>query len=194
MKEKMLAKVNQVRKNNRGFTLVELIIVVAIIAVLAAVLAPQYIRYVERSRESNDIQVATHIMRGTTAAVTDPQNKVPSGVQYTVTWTSGTSLSVQSTGLTGSRAPASGTGTLTAADKAAGKQILSSVLEVMGWTGTPAESSSGSGTWSATLDTTQKVQAESAGGLSAPFTFTFDSETGGIDVTSANWVTIGVAP
>ena len=42
------------RKNNKGFTLVELIIVVAIIAVLSAVAAPQYIKYVERSRQGVD--------------------------------------------------------------------------------------------------------------------------------------------
>ena len=40
----------KMRCNNKGFTLVELIIVVAIIAVLSAVSAPQYIKYVERSR------------------------------------------------------------------------------------------------------------------------------------------------
>lgn len=40
------------RLSNRGFTLVELIIVIAIIAVLGAVLAPQYIKYVDRSRET----------------------------------------------------------------------------------------------------------------------------------------------
>lgn len=41
--------------NNKGFSLVELIIVIAIMAVLIGVLAPQYIKYVERSRESADL-------------------------------------------------------------------------------------------------------------------------------------------
>lgn len=41
-------------KNNKGFTLVELIIVIAVVAVLSAVIAPQYITYIERSRISTD--------------------------------------------------------------------------------------------------------------------------------------------
>ena len=40
----------QLRRNNKGFTLVELIVVIAIIAILTAVAAPQYVKYVERSR------------------------------------------------------------------------------------------------------------------------------------------------
>jgi type IV pilus assembly protein PilA len=43
------------KMNNKGFSLVELIIVIAIMAILVGVLAPQFIKYVEQSRESTDI-------------------------------------------------------------------------------------------------------------------------------------------
>ncbi len=45
---------NEKKMNNKGFSLVELIIVIAIMAVLIAVLAPQYMRYVERGRAASD--------------------------------------------------------------------------------------------------------------------------------------------
>ena len=47
-------KLKEKKLNNKGFSLVELIIVIAIMAVLIGVLAPQYLKYVEKSRVSTD--------------------------------------------------------------------------------------------------------------------------------------------
>jgi len=59
------------KKNNNGFSLVELIIVIAIMAVLVGVLAPQFIKYVEQSRRSRDIQTAQEIRESVLAAIAD---------------------------------------------------------------------------------------------------------------------------
>jgi len=48
-------------RENKGFSLVELIITIAVMAVLIAVLAPVFIKYVEQSRRSRDIQTADQI-------------------------------------------------------------------------------------------------------------------------------------
>ena len=50
------------RENNKGFSLVELIIVVAMMAVVMALLVPQYIRYVEKTRVRQDDAVVKHLM------------------------------------------------------------------------------------------------------------------------------------
>ena len=87
----LVLKANQTlkknRRNNKGFTLVELIIVIAIIAVLAAVLAPQYIRYVERSRYSTDLNAVNEIAHAMEVASVGDGITTPTGDSLTVTTT-----------------------------------------------------------------------------------------------------------
>lgn len=59
------------KTNNKGFSLVELIIVVAIMAILIGVLAPQYIKYVERSRVAADENIADSVMAAVQSALAD---------------------------------------------------------------------------------------------------------------------------
>ncbi len=61
------------KKNNNGFSLVELIIVIAIMAVLVGVLAPQFIKYVEQSRRSRDVSTAQEIREAVLADIADNQ-------------------------------------------------------------------------------------------------------------------------
>ena len=77
---------------NKGFSLVELIIVIAIMAVLVVVLAPQFIKFVEKGRESTDLQNVTEIK---TAVETYAADRALAGeVPITITITGGTTKTI----------------------------------------------------------------------------------------------------
>ena len=56
------------RKYNRGVTLVELIIVIAIMAILVGITVPAFTKYIEKSRKSKDIYTADQIARAVNTA------------------------------------------------------------------------------------------------------------------------------
>ena len=59
------------KTNNKGFSLVELIVVIAIMAVLIVVAAPQFLKYVEDSRRAKDIQMASSLHTAYLADIAD---------------------------------------------------------------------------------------------------------------------------
>ena len=89
-------KLKEKKLNNKGFSLVELIIVIAIMAVLIGVLAPQYLKYVERSRNSTDQDNAAAIESA--LQVWGAETIIPSGE---TAFTAGTyTVTVTNTGAT----------------------------------------------------------------------------------------------
>lgn len=66
------AKLDSIRKNKKGFSLVELIIVVAIMVALIAVLAPSYVKYLQRSRDAALQTACEEYVTALKTALADP--------------------------------------------------------------------------------------------------------------------------
>ncbi len=77
------------QKKNKGFTLMEVIVVIAILAILAAVAVPTITGYIEESRKTADLQVATNIVRTTQNVVALNSVALPNDGVIEVIWATG---------------------------------------------------------------------------------------------------------
>ncbi len=75
------------KMNNKGFSLVELIIVIAIMAILIAVLAPQFLRYVEKSRLQSDNSALGEVANAVKVAVANDAINKEISVAVNPNWT-----------------------------------------------------------------------------------------------------------
>lgn len=88
----MLNWLRERKKDNKGFTLVELIIVIAILAILVGLLAPQYMKYVEKSRKSTDVSNLERLVEAVKIASADTDYNIPAGTYDIVISTSKTTV------------------------------------------------------------------------------------------------------
>ncbi len=88
------------RLHNHGFSLVEIIIVIAIMAILAAAVAPALLRYINKSRKAVDIETAQTIFEAANLAAVSADSEVGAG--WAVAATTSNSASVARTTVTSS--------------------------------------------------------------------------------------------
>lgn len=137
MVKNVFKKLGKKQKNNKGFSLVELIVVIAIMAVLVGVLAPQFIKYVEKSRQSTDMQSVQQLKSSVETDISDNENV--------------TSVTIA---ISGSDKKA--TTTITASSGTVTPSTSSAALKSSGWPTITYTLDPGTGAWSTTATATNK--------------------------------------
>ena len=85
-------KAKNEKKDNKGFSLVELIIVIAIMAILVGIVGTQVLPYIDKSRHAKDVQVLSGLCTDATAAYSSAASELTESV-YTITIDSTVSVS-----------------------------------------------------------------------------------------------------
>lgn len=71
--------------NDKGFSLVELIIVIAIMAILVGIVGTQVLPYIDKAKEAKDIQIVTGYCTDATTAFVSCTDQLDSTKTYTIT-------------------------------------------------------------------------------------------------------------
>ena len=86
------------KMNNKGFSLIELIIVIAIMAILVAIIAPNLTKYLGKSKRKTDAKNADEIAQQLQTAITDYETDngaliATDGGTVSISWASGSAVS-----------------------------------------------------------------------------------------------------
>ena len=79
----MLKNLCKRKKDNKGFSLIELILAIAILAILVGLVAPRYIKYVEQSRKVSDANNIDEMVKAIQISMSNENSSLLEGI-YTI--------------------------------------------------------------------------------------------------------------